>query len=132
MYDKTKNEDTLEWQKALYDSLIKHTGLKGNRATPLAKMNLHECRETKMAAVLLELGFMDSATDVPIILTDEYAEKCANAIVEVIVEMAELSKQMSDIEYVQSKCGLADSTIDYLCDYKFAVDLFRKLRDAMK
>lgn len=132
VYDKTKNEDTLEWQKALYDSLIKHTGLKGNRATPLAKMNLHECRETKMAAVLLELGFMDSATDVPIILTDEYAEKCANAIVEVIVEMAELSKQMSDIEYVQSKCGLADSTIDYLCDYKFAVDLFRKLRDAMK
>lgn len=132
VYDKTKNTETLTWQKALYDSLIKHTGLKGNRAEPLAKMNLHECRETTMPAVLLELGFMDSATDVPIILTEAFAEKCANAIVEVIVDKAGLRKTMSDIEFVQSKCGFSDSTIDYLCDYKYAVDLFRKLRNAMK
>ena len=123
--------ETLAWQKALYDNLIKHTGLKGNRSTPLPKMNLHECRETKMSAVLLELGFMDSATDVPIILSEEFAEKCAVAIVEVIVDMAKLKKSMSDIEYVQEKCGFSDDTIDYLCKYKYSVDLFRKLRNAM-
>ncbi len=132
VYDKTKNAETLAWQKALYDSLIKFTGLKGNRATPLAKMNLHECRETTMPAVLLELGFMDSATDVPIILTESFAEKCADAIVDVIVDKARLSRTMSDIEYVQDKCGLSDATIDYLCEYKYAVDLFRKLRNAME
>lgn len=131
-YDKTKNKNTLEWQKALYDSLIKHTGLKGNRAEPLAKMDLHEVRETSMPAVLLELGFMDSATDVPIILTDTFADKCAEAITQTIVAKAGLVRKMSDIEFVQERCGLADSTIDYLCNYKYSVDLFAKLRKAME
>lgn len=83
--DKVKHKATFDLQKALYNSLIKHTGLKGNRATPLASADLHECRETSMPAVLLELGFMDSKTDVPIILSEDFADKCAKAIVEVIV-----------------------------------------------
>ena len=74
-------------------ALIKHTGLKGNRATPLASADLHECRETSMPAVLLELGFMDSKVDVPIILTEDYANKCANAIVEVIAAKGGLTKK---------------------------------------
>lgn len=85
--------ETVAWQKALYNALIKHTGLKGNRSQPLAKSNLHECRETDMPAVLLELGFMDSKTDVPIILTEAFADKCAKAIVEVIVDRAKLTKK---------------------------------------
>lgn len=84
---------TNEWQKELYNELIKLTGLKGNRATPLAKADLHECREPIAPAVLLELGFMDSATDVPIILTEDYAEKCAQACVNVIVKKAKLTKK---------------------------------------
>jgi hypothetical protein len=84
-----------------------------------------------MSAVLLELGFMDSYKDVPVILSEEFAEKCATAIVEVIVDKAKLKKSMSDIEFVQEKCGFSDSTIDYLCNYKYSVDLFRKLRNAM-
>lgn len=91
--NKIKHKSTFEWQEALYNSLIKHTGLKGNRATPLASSNLHECRETSMPAVLLELGFMDSRTDVPIILTEDYADKCAKAIVEVIVAKGGLTKK---------------------------------------
>lgn len=92
---------TKAWQKALYDALIKHTGLKGNRATPLAKADLHECRETKMPAVLLELGFMDSSTDTPIIITEDYADKCAAAIVEVLVEKGGLKKKNQPIYHVQ-------------------------------
>lgn len=82
-----------EWQKDLYTSLINETGLKGNRATPLASSNLYEVKKTKMPAVLLELGFMDSATDVPIILTEDYADKCAAAITEVIVKRGKLQKK---------------------------------------
>ena len=85
--------ESLQWQKELYDALIASTGLKGNRATPLAKMDLHEVRETKMPAVLLELGFMDSATDVPIILSENFANKCAEAIVKVIVQRGKLQKK---------------------------------------
>lgn len=86
---------SLEWQKALYDELIAETGLKGNRSTPLAKGNLHECREPKAPSVLLELGFMDSSTDVPIILTEKFADQCAKAIVKVLVEKGKLKKKSS-------------------------------------
>lgn len=82
-----------EWQKDLYNALIKKTGLKGNRSTPIAQSNLYEVKKTTMPAVLLELGFMDSKTDVPIILTEDYANKCAEAIVEVIVAKGGLTKK---------------------------------------
>lgn len=94
---------TLAWQKKLYDAIIKRTGLKGNRSTPLAKANLYEVRKTLMPAVLLECGFMDSATDVPIILTDEYADKVATACVEVIVAQAKLTKKVIKEEPVSEK-----------------------------
>lgn len=84
---------SVEWQKELYDALIKATGLKGNRSNPLPRAALHEVRETNMPAVLLELGFMDSKTDVPIILTDDFANKCAQAIVDVIVKRGKLTKK---------------------------------------
>lgn len=86
------DEETKAWQTALYNALIAATGLKGNRAKPLAKADLHEVRETKMPAVLLELGYMDSSTDVPVILSEGYADKCATAIVEVLVERGKLKK----------------------------------------
>lgn len=83
-----------EWQNDLYDSVIKYTGLKGNRANPITTANLHECRESNMPCVLLECGFMDSSTDVPVILTDNFAEQVATACVEVIVAKAGLTKKV--------------------------------------
>ena len=84
---------TIEWQKELYDELIKLTGLAGNRSQTCPKANFHEVRETNMPAVLLELGFMDSKTDTPIILTQDFAYKCAQACVNVIVRRAGLKKK---------------------------------------
>lgn len=85
---------SVAWQKDLYNALIAATGLKGNRSTPMPKMNLHEVRETKMPAVLLELGFMDSATDVPVILTEKFADQCAAAIVKVLVQRGGLKQKV--------------------------------------
>ena len=93
VYTGVTDSVTLSWQKELYNALVSSTGLKGNRSTPLAKMDLHEVRETVMPAVLLELGFMDSKTDVPVILTESYADKCAKAIVEVIAKRGGLKKK---------------------------------------
>ena len=84
---------TVAWQNEMYAALIKHTGLKGNRANPKPTANLQMLNGTRMPATLLELGFMDSTTDVPIILSDDYATKCAKAIVEVIVNRAGLVKK---------------------------------------
>ena len=97
----TASAASVEWQKDLYNALIAKTGLKGNRSTPLAKANLHEVRETNMPAVLLELGFMDSKTDVPVILTEDYADKCAEAIVEVLVKRGKLTKKETKVYRVQ-------------------------------
>ena len=91
VYIHPKASDAAEkMQKLLYAGLIAHTGLEGNRAKPLRTANYQELRETKMPAVLLELGFMDSRVDAPIILTEEYADQCAAAIVDVIVRRGKL------------------------------------------
>ncbi len=98
-YTYTKVDDTTKaWQKDLYNAIIKYTGLKGNRANPLASANLYECRKTTMPCVLLECGFMDSKTDVPIILTDDFADKVASACVEVIVSKGKLAKKVVKTE----------------------------------
>lgn len=91
VYTKASKE-ALEWQELLYKRLIEHTNLKGNRADGTPKANLHECRESNMPCVLIECGFMDSATDVPIILTNDFAEAVATACVEVLVKKGGLKK----------------------------------------
>ncbi len=98
-------EATKAWQKALYDAIIKNTGLKGNRSTPLASANLFECRKTTMPCVLMECGFMDSATDVPVILTDKYADQVASAYVEVIVAKGKLKKKVIEEKPAASTNG---------------------------
>ena len=88
------DKTTSNWQNDLYDAIIKSTGLKGNRATPLVKRSdLYVLKKTTMPAVLLECGFMDSTTDVPIILTDDFADKVARACVDVIVKKGGLTKK---------------------------------------
>ncbi len=87
------SKESVCWQKELYQELIKKTNLKGNRSNGLRKANLHECRESNMPCVLVECGYMDSKTDVPIILSEAFAENVAKACVEVIVKKAKLKKK---------------------------------------
>ena len=86
---------TKAWRDALYNAVIKHTGRKGNRSKPLATSDFHVLRETDCDAVLLECGFMDSSTDVPIILQNGFAEEVATACVEVIASKGKLTKKAS-------------------------------------
>lgn len=86
------SEKTKDWQEAFYKKIIEKTALKGNRAQPLRQANLGECRQTKMPAVLIECGYMDSVVDTPIILTEDFAEKAATACFETIVEKLGITK----------------------------------------
>ncbi|MDD6159604.1 MAG: N-acetylmuramoyl-L-alanine amidase [Oscillospiraceae bacterium] len=88
--------ETVAWQNEMYDALIAHTGLRGNRANPKPTAELYVLTATRMPATLLELGFMDSRTDVPVILTDDYAHRCAEAIVEVLVKRGGLKKRQDE------------------------------------
>ncbi|MCG7385918.1 N-acetylmuramoyl-L-alanine amidase family protein [Paenibacillus sp. ACRRY] len=73
--------------KTLADMLHTHimpvTGLK-DRGVKM--VSLHVTRETSMPAVLLELGFMSNPTDEALMLTEDYQERCAEAIVDGIIE----------------------------------------------
>jgi len=113
------SNESKKWQAALYDALIEHTGLKGNRTTPKSTSDLYVLRKSTMPAVLLELGFMDSKTDVPIILTEDYAQKCAKAITEVLVKRGGLKKKAA------SSTGAAGGTM-----YKVQLGAFSKKANA--
>lgn len=80
-------------QQAVYERTVAQTGLRGDRATPLAEAKLYVLTHTKMPAVLGEFGFMDSTTDVPVILTDEFAVRAAQGIVEALVQTYGLKKR---------------------------------------
>jgi cell division septation protein DedD len=49
----------------------------------------------------MELGFMDSTVDVPIILTDAYSTKIADAIAEVVIEKSGATKKKRTLYRVQ-------------------------------
>lgn len=71
----------------LYNAIVAETGLRGNRGTSVADgRNLYVIRKTKMTALLIENGFMDSVTDVPVITTDAHAQKTAQGILNFLVK----------------------------------------------
>lgn len=78
---------------AFYAELIAQTGLNGNRYDGTLTANFYVIKYTDAPAVLMELGFMDSKTDVPIILTNDFARKCARSIVTVLVKEGNLKKK---------------------------------------
>lgn len=81
------------WRDALYAAVVGAGGLAGNRAEPRTEKNFDELVGTSMAAVLIECGFMDSPTDVPIILSESYAKAIGYAIAECIASRVGLAKK---------------------------------------
>lgn len=88
---------------ALYDAVISQTGLKGNRSTKVAKNGFYVLKNTSMPAFLVEDGFMDSSTDVPVILSKEHAEKTATGLLNFLIGEFGLTKKESTLYRVQ--CG---------------------------
>ena len=83
----------------LYNKVIAQTNLVGNRADKTANGNhLYEIKQTSMVCTLLENGFMDSAVDVPIILSEEHAKKTATGIVNFLVAELGLTKKVVNVQ----------------------------------
>ncbi len=93
-YYSTKTERATQ-AKALYDSLVKHTGLKGNRSNPVQKYPYYVLKHTNAPAFLFENGFMDSKTDVPIILTDNHALNTVDAIEEFLISQFGMKRKVT-------------------------------------
>ena len=82
-----------QYRDAIYDAVVVAGGLRGNRAAPKQEKGYIALKQTKAPAVLVEYGFMDSAVDAPIILTEEYAKTVGYATMEAIAKVAGLKKK---------------------------------------
>lgn len=91
-----------KYRDAIYAAVIAAGGLKGNRAQPLKEKAFDSLALTNMPAVLIEYGFMDSKTDTPVILTEDYAKKVAFATMEAIAKVAGISKKVKTDESLSS------------------------------
>lgn len=80
-------------QKSVYGAVVSRTGLVGNRANPMMERGLYVLRRTKMPAILIECGFMDSKADVPVILGPYFAEQVADGLLAALVEVFNLSER---------------------------------------
>ena len=76
----------------LYDAVTARTGLVGNRSSKVIKNGFYVIKNTTMPAFLIENGFMDSKTDVPIILSAAHAEQTAQGIVDFLVGQMGIKK----------------------------------------
>ena len=86
----------IAWQKDLYDRVVGYNGLKGNRSNPLPLRDYTVIVGTNMPALIIECGFMDSKTDVPKILTEEFARQTAKGIAESIADYLDLDQIKKD------------------------------------
>ena len=87
-------------QEAVYARTAARTGLFGDRADPMPEKDLYVLRKTSMPAVLGEFGFMDSRTDTPVILTEEFADNVARGIVEALAGVLRLEeREMTDEKF---------------------------------
>lgn len=84
---------TKQMQKELYNSIVKETDNKGNRATPLKEANFYILKHTTAPAVLIEFGFMDSKIDIFKIAEPDWAEKCARGVVNWLIRHFKLKKK---------------------------------------
>ena len=78
--------------QALYNALVASTGLIGNRWSKVIKKGYYVVKNTDAPAFLFENGFMDSKTDVPIILSEAHADKTAQALVAWLIDSFRLTK----------------------------------------
>ena len=88
-----KDSKSAVYRNAIYDAVVAAGGLRGNRASPKQEKAYKALTLTDAPAVLVEYGFMDSKTDAPVILTEEYAKAVGYATMEAIAKVANLKKK---------------------------------------
>ncbi|WP_019243018.1 MULTISPECIES: N-acetylmuramoyl-L-alanine amidase [Bacillus] len=80
---------SLSLAEKIQTNLIIATGLKDRG---VRTSNFHVLRETKMAAVLIECGFMTNSDEIKLLRSETYRKACGEAIAKAIAEEYELKK----------------------------------------
>ena len=124
VYYYSSNPERATQARALYDHITALTGLVGNRSAKVAKYGYYVIKNTKAPAFLIENGFMDSTTDVPVILTEAHANKTARGLLNFLVDKfdLELSEDAPKEEPAEDNSNL----------YRVQVGAFRNKNNAEK
>lgn len=81
VYFNSKKGTPVSLAKTLYNYLINAGCIKGNRSNPIQdQTSLYETNNSVAPYFLIENGFMDSSVDAKIIITDDYAERTVNGL----------------------------------------------------
>ncbi len=88
-YSSSNPERGVQAQK-LYRAIVFRTKLQGNRSQKVVKKGFYVIKNTNMPAFLIENGFMDSPQDVPIILSEQHANRTAEGVVDFVTAMLQL------------------------------------------
>lgn len=84
---KSCSSKSVQMQNAVYKHAIADCKLKGNRSDGTLASNFYVIKNTKMPAILIECGFMDSATDIKYILDSSWSKKMGIAIAKGVCEV---------------------------------------------
>lgn len=80
----------------LYNDVVSANGLRGNRSNPIVATNdLYEVCAPQADSILLENGFMNSYTDTPIIITEQFAINTAKGLCKFFVDYWNLEEKSS-------------------------------------
>ena len=93
VYHDCATEKGRELAARLYERITGKTGLIGNRSTKVVQKAYYVLANTKMRAYLVENGFMDSAADTPVIITETHADRTVQGIVEWLAADVGLAKR---------------------------------------
>lgn len=102
-----------KYRDAIYEAVVTAGGLKGNRSQPLQEKRFDSLALTNMPSVLIEYGYMDSAVDAPVILTEEYAKKVGFATMEAIAKLHGLKKK----DFPNPPASLNSDDTEAVCKY---------------
>lgn len=109
----------------LYNDVVNANGLRGNRSRPIVETNeLYEVCVPKADSLLLENGFMDSTTDTPIILTEQFAQNTAKGIAKFFIDYWKLELKpespaqdiLNKIESVRNNIKALEAQVDELLE----------------
>ena len=109
----------------LYNDVVNANGLRGNRSRPIVETTeLYEVCAPQADSILLENGFMDSWTDTPIILTDQFAKNTAKGLLKFFVDYWKLEVKpespaqdiLNKIESVRNNIKALEAQVDELLE----------------
>lgn len=112
----------------------------GLRDRGIKTNSLYVTKHTTMPAVLVEHGFYTYYSEMQLLLTAEFREKCAVADAKGLlkylgiawIENTAETANNDDIEVIKNKIGLEQQTIEYLQAYKYGKELIEKIANAVK